>query len=693
MAQFGFVGTLTGNETVVWKTEGATDAAAIMSLDLPDGHTAVCNACGASETPDHRWIESMARAPEIFVIHDCDHPGQAGATWVINPGTGRRRAGWAPAIAALAPGQVRNVVLPFPLEANHGRDVRDWIIERLDAGKAKADIYAELLALARKSDPIEKTPEATIESIESEPDESEDNSQEEVLQEKSERPQILEEEDDPHRLARVVLSIFGYSETADKPTENLTIRWYRGEWWIFDGSCFRPIKKEDVDPIVSRAIRAEFESLWIEQEERRLAKENATGEEQKRHKIRKVTPQLKKSVIEAMAELAYLPTENEMPFWIGDDSPYDDTQKLIVTKTQILDLSRIEHDDCIAPSTPRLFATNALSYSFDKDAQCPEWCRFLTDIWPDNDDNKIDDEKKTNDGKKSIECLQRWFGYCLSNANWLQKMLWIIGATRSGKGTIAKVLKATIGAENCAATKIGSLAGNFPLEHLVNKRLSIIGDARLSGRIDPTEVTETLLGISGDDPQDVERKHKSTLTSVQLPVRFMLLSNQVPKLRDASAAIATRCIFLKLTKSNDGNEDRHLADRLLAELPGILNWAIVGWYRVNRDRSIDQPDSGNDVLDAFKSSVSPISDFVNEKCIVGADLEKLKLTNRSIPQTDIFVPWQEWCRSEGCEPGSKAKFANELTAAFPTVASCRPKQDNTAASRERCFRGIALRTS
>ncbi|MFG0261005.1 MAG: hypothetical protein ACF788_01245 [Novipirellula sp. JB048] len=152
---FGFVGNFTGEESVIWKTEGLTDALALMSLGLPEGHTAVCNACGAGETTgkDGEWFLERMAGKEVFVIHDCDKPGQEGA---IRPeAKGKRWRGWAKEIGRYA-SAVRNIVLPYPIEEKHGKDLRDWIGERQAEGKSGPEIYAELLAFARGLPVIEK---------------------------------------------------------------------------------------------------------------------------------------------------------------------------------------------------------------------------------------------------------------------------------------------------------------------------------------------------------------------------------------------------------------------------------------------------------------------------------------------------------------------------------------------------------
>ena len=133
--------------------------------------------------------------------------------------------------------------------------------------------------------------------------------------------------------------------------------------------------------------------------------------------------------------------------------------------------------------------------------------------------------------------LQEWFGYCLTADTRQQKILMLIGPKRSGKGTIARVLRQVLGEENCCAPTLAGLGTNFGLWSLIGKRLGIIGDARLSGRTDQAIITERLLTISGEDAIDVDRKNLPPVT-LKLPTRLMVLTNELPKLADASGALS-----------------------------------------------------------------------------------------------------------------------------------------------------------
>jgi putative DNA primase/helicase len=83
----------------------------------------------------------------------------------------------------------------------------------------------------------------------------------------------------------------------------------------------------------------------------------------------------------------------------------------------------------------------------------------------------------------------------------------------------------------------------------------------------------------------VPRKHQRDYTA-KLSTRFLVISNEVPAFFDQSGALASRFIVLRLTQSFFGREDRGLEDRLRAELPGILLWALAGLDRSARTGSI-----------------------------------------------------------------------------------------------------------
>ena len=62
-----------------------------------------------------------------------------------------------------------------------------------------------------------------------------------------------------------------------------------------------------------------------------------------------------------------------------------------------------------------------------------------------------------------------------------------------------------------------------------------------------------------------------------------------------------------------------MAEKLFEELPGIFNWAIEGWKRLQERGQFVQPAAGVEAVDQMQEMASPVSTFVGEQCLVGFD--------------------------------------------------------------------------
>ena len=287
------------------------------------------------------------------------------------------------------------------------------------------------------------------------------------------------------------------------------------------------------------------------------------------------------------------------------------------------------------------------------------------------------------DDQQSIETLAEWFGYLLLLDVSHHKILLLVGPPRSGKGTIGRALKLLLGSDSVANPTLGSLAGSFGLWPLLNKSAAVISDARLSGQVDGVAILERLLSISGGDPQNVDRKCLPTVTAVSLPVRFTILTNELPRLTDAGGAIASRFVVLKMTRNFLGREDKELDRKLAGELPGILNWAIRGWQRLRDRGRFDQPESGGELLQELRDLTSPVGMFIREVCVVGPEEE--------VDVADIYAAWVAWCKSHGRDkPGTEQTFGKDLRAAIPGLSVARPR---VGGDRVRRYDGVGFNTS
>ncbi len=201
-------------------------------------------------------------------------------------------------------------------------------------------------------------------------------------------------------------------------------------------------------------------------------------------------------------------------------------------------------------------------------------------------------------------------------------------------------------------------------------------------RADAHVIAERILSITGEDTLSIDRKYRVAWTG-RLPTRFLILTNELPKLDDASGALASRFIVLRLVQSFYGKENLTLIGKLLAELPKILGWAMDGRERLGKRGRFIQPNSGQEVANELADLASPVGAFVREVCIVDP--------RYSTECGKLFSAWVAWCRDNNLDhPGTTQMFSRNLGAAVPGAQTVQRRIPNTE-ERERVYAGICLR--
>lgn len=316
-------------------------------------------------------------------------------------------------------------------------------------------------------------------------------------------------------------------------------------------------------------------------------------------------------------------------------------------------------------SNHNMFIPNGANWEYEPEAEpSTDWLKFLNDLFGDKADE--------------IELLQEWFGYVLAGDTWAQKGLIIVGPKRAGKGIIGHILKLLLGTSMVSSPALHALGGTFGLESLVDKRLCLVSDARLSNRIDTAAVIEMLLRIVACDPVDVNRKHKGAL-QMELDARVMMLSNEMPQLGDNSDAINSRFLILSLTNSFFGNEDFHLLDRLSQDLPAIANWAVQGYRRLQARGAFIEPKSSVDARQEWYEEGNPLAQFIDDECQTELNVK--------LEMTEIFEAYKRWCE----ERGSPFMASNAMSRRLSAILGSKIKRTKTNGIRH--VEGIRFKTN
>jgi len=351
------------------------------------------------------------------------------------------------------------------------------------------------------------------------------------------------------------------------------------------------------------------------------------------------------------------------PVWLdGYGSNRPEASKLVSLKNGLFHLE----DNILLPHSLGLYTQNSLPFAYDPAAQCPQWEKFLNDVW--------------GKDQQSIECLQEIFGYILSGDTAQQKFFNIIGPRRSGKGTINKILVALLGQHNTVAPQLEELCDTFGLQPWLGKLLASFTDARAPER-NRSAVVSQLLRIVGGDTITVNRKNKESWNGY-LPTRIVIYSNEVLQLTENSNALTGRMVVLKMTNSFYGKEDTGLSNKLMEELSGIFNWAMTGLRRrLERGGYFIQPESGKELLETMEEMSNPIGAFIEQVMEYDADGE--------VDKDHAFICYKRWATKHGLNPGNDLSFKRRFLAATQDkgVQSCAVRVDG---KRQHKYLGVKL---
>lgn len=393
----------------------------------------------------------------------------------------------------------------------------------------------------------------------------------------------------------------------------------------------------------------------------------------------KVTPAALNNVSTSLGHHANLTSKLTPPCYIpGPPSNLPEPNRIIVFNDGVVDAATGE----FIPGVPdRLFNLAHIDADFgslDAVGNPTRWLTFLHSIFGDDAD--------------TVELLRQWIYYVLTGDRSQQKAMLMLGPPRSGKGTIVRIMLRLLGlpASDWTAPTLANLSETFGVEQLIGAPLAVFTDVRADrGGVDRAAI-ERLLAIIGNDPQTIQRKHRTAFKG-ELPTRFMLLSNELPRFIDPSGAMASRFIVVQTKVSFLGNEDTELESKLTEELPAILKWVLGAREKFVADKEFIKNRDTRVIQDDLKLDGSTVRMFLAERCILGEELDVSKAEFRN--------SYVEWCRDNGYSAISTRQVNTELRAMASEIpglkGTSRDDQHKVkfGVRRVEAYKGFRLRTA
>ncbi len=389
-----------------------------------------------------------------------------------------------------------------------------------------------------------------------------------------------------------------------------------GEWLVWDGARWRrnPEGARRLAAQSARAIRSEAE-----------AAQGQISEALRKHANRSEA----KERIGASLDLAKLLGHIQCQ---ASDLDGRDLELNLLTGTVDLPTGTLK------PHDARAMHTRLSPIVFDPTATCRVFDTFLEETFAGD--------------AEMLKYIQRLFGYCLTGSTKEQVFFLLHGGGANGKSTLVNVLM----------NLLGEYASQLPTETLLkqNSRSQTNDLARLEG-VRVAAASEFTAGRSLDEAliKQLTGGERVTVRAlyrdfIEFEPKFKILisSNYLPEITGFDQGIWRRVHLIPFAVTvPESSRDGDLGDKLRAELPGILNWALTGasaWHA----SGLQPPPSVRAAVDNFRQSMDSVGMFFSEMCEAG---DKFHSTNQV-----LWTGYETWCDDTGRVAVSKSKLFAEL---------------------------------
>jgi P4 family phage/plasmid primase-like protien len=294
-----------------------------------------------------------------------------------------------------------------------------------------------------------------------------------------------------------------------------------------------------------------------------------------------------------------------MPFYVAQEEPLTiERPRLMVFSNGIVDLGKAIEKPKRKPELldfdVQYFNEIVLPYDFDPKATCPLWLQTIKEILP---------QKSKTDKRQLV--LQEFMGYTLLLECKYQKFVVLIGDGGNGKSTITETWQAVLGEENVSAVGLESLGDEHRQWSLKGKLANFSGELPYLNKVNEG----TLKRIVSGEPVDANRKHRDPV-KLRLHAKLVNNTNEMPRINDATPATWDRMIVIPFTERfrDTAKDDKDRVEKLRAELPGILMWALKGLVRLQKNGKFTHCELCNSFAQEHRRDSDSVLAFFNECC-------------------------------------------------------------------------------
>lgn len=294
----------------------------------------------------------------------------------------------------------------------------------------------------------------------------------------------------------------------------------------------------------------------------------------------------------------------------------------------------------LLPHDTAIYHTKIIPSKYDPHAVCPTWLSFLSRI--------MDDDKEL------IGYIQRSIGYSLTGNTSEQCLFFLYGHGANGKSTFIETLAALSGdyglktpTETLMVKKSGGGVPN-DVARLHGARLVTASEVDEGNRLNESLVKD----LTGGDTITA-RFMRAEFFDFKPVFKLWMFGNHKPVIRGTDKGIWRRIRLIPFEVTiPDEEKDRRLPEKLRAEMPGILAWAVRGcleWQRIG----LKPPTRIVQATSDYQAEMDILGNFISECCVIGND-EKCSAK-------ELYQAYKTWATDCGEFVANQRRFGQGLS--------------------------------
>ena len=415
------------------------------------------------------------------------------------------------------------------------------------------------------------------------------------------------------------------------------------KWLVWDGVRWAKDESGEVDRRAKETVRNIYaEAATIKDKDSRAAMAD--------HAKRSESDSKRQAMINsARSELgiSVLPSDFDRDYWL-----LNVLNGTIDLKTGKLRTPRRE--DLITKLAPVVY---------DAKAKCPIFWKFLEQIF--------------NRNHELIFFLQKAVGYAMTGITCEQCLFFLHGLGANGKTTFLEVIQTMMGDYATQTT-----SETFMVKRHGNPITNDVADLRGARFVSAVEIesgrrmAEVLIKqMTGGDRLKARFLYSENF-EFKPEFKIFLAANHKPVIQGTDTAIWRRIRLIPFTvQIPETEQDRKLPEKLKAELPGILNWAIEGCINW-QDHGLAPPKEVKAATQEYREEMDTLADFLAECCIVD--------TGASALASILYKKYTAWAD----DSGEKKPFSQKV---FGTALAERGFERGRATGGPTLWKGIGVK--